>query len=317
MDEFELIARYFTPLGAGGPAGEVGIGDDGAVLDLPVGERLVVVVDTLVEGVHFPPALAPADLGYRAVAVNLSDIAAMGAVPRYATLALTLPAAGADWLAAFSGGLRDALATAGTRLVGGDTTRGPLTITVQILGGLCGPALRRAGAVAGDLVCVSGTVGDAAAGLALVGTRPADPHAAWLLARFTRPTPRLALGQALRPLAHAAIDVSDGLVADLGHIMAASGCGAEIELDALPLSAALLEHCGPEQAQQHALAGGDDYELACAVPPAALAAVQAAAAACGVALHVIGRVVDGRGVVCRDAGGRVVALPRRGYRHFT
>lgn len=315
MDEFALIARYFAPLADAGADVVVGIGDDGAVVAHRGGE-LVVVVDTLVEGVHFPAGLAPAAIGHRAAAVNLSDIAAMGAVPRWATLALTLPQADPVWLAAFSQGLGAALASADVALVGGDTTRGPLTVTVQIIGVLEQPALTRGGAQAGDLIAVSGTLGDAAAGLALWATPPGDADRDWLVQRFCHPTPRLALGRALAVCAHAAIDVSDGLLADIGHILEASGCAGEIDLPALPLSAALRRHCGSEQALHHALGGGDDYELAFTLPPAALPALSAAADRA--AFTVIGRVVAGSGLRCLDAEGRV--MPRdmaTGYRHFS
>lgn len=317
MDEFELIARYFAPLEGEGDDLVVGTGDDGAVVAVST-NRLVVVVDTLVAGVHFPLATPPHAIGYRAAAVNLSDLAAMGSSPRWATLALTLPQADEHWLAGFSSGLAEALQSAATRLIGGDTTRGPLTVTVQLIGMLDGEPLTRKGAQPGDLLCVSGTLGDACAGLALHAEPPGDPQRDWLVRRFFYPQPRLALGRALVGLAHAAIDVSDGLLADVGHIMRGSACAAEIDVDALPLSPAQLSVCGREQAQAHALTGGDDYELAFTVPPAALAAVRRQARELGVDMTVIGRVQAGSGVVCRDAGGLArAAIAANGYRHFS
>jgi len=315
MDEFALIARYFAALGDAGADVLCGIGDDAALLE-PTSPRLAVVVDTLVEHVHFPSAMQPADLGFRVAAVNLSDLAAMGARPRYATLALTMPSADEDWIAAFAQGLGEALQPAGVALVGGDTTRGPLTVTVQLIGLQEGPALRRSGAQPGDLVCVSGTLGDARAALDLLAVGPVDDDQRALLQRYRRPQARLALGQALGPIAHAAIDVSDGLVADLGHIAAASAVAITIELERLPLSRALLRHCSRAQALAHAAGGGDDYELAVTVAPSRLGDAQAAAAQCGVPLSVIGQVGAGRGLRCVDGAGRDCTAAYVGYRHF-
>ncbi len=316
MDEFDLIARYFQPLAFPTPGLELGIGDDAAVFTLPPGEALVVTVDTLVEGVHFPPWFPPAAIASRLAAVNLSDLAAMGATPRYATLALTLPRAEANWLAPFANALGAALAAAGVSLVGGDTTRGPLTLTLQAMGSVpVGQALTRGGARPGDLVVVSGTLGEARAGLDVVlstlRTDADDP----LVARFIAPTPRVALGCALRGLAHAAIDVSDGLLADLGHIAQRSRCGARVDVARLPLSAALRERVGYSRARDFALAGGDDYELVLAVPSERLAEAERRAKDVGVPLTVIGEFVAGAGVECHDAG-HVFEPAARGYRHF-
>jgi thiamine-monophosphate kinase len=317
MDEFGLISRYFAPLEIERDDIVLGIGDDAAVLDIAAPARIVVAVDTLVEGVHFPAGMAAEAVGYRTAAVNLSDIAAMGAVPRYATLALSLPAADEAWLSGFAHGLGDALRAAEVSLVGGDTTRGALTISLQLIGIVDGAPLTRGGARPGDLILVSGTLGDARAGLDVPAQGAGTAGAAWLRERYERPQPRLALGQALRPLAHAAIDVSDGLLADLGHVMRMSACRAEVELDALPLSPALRAHCALREAQGHALAGGDDYELALCVPPAAAAAAHACAVRAGVALTAIGRISAGAGVVCRDRDGHEVRPATAGYRHFS
>jgi thiamine-monophosphate kinase len=316
MDEFSLIARYFAPLDVSRPDVLLGIGDDAAVLALPPGAHLVAAVDTLVDAVHFPRGLRADAVGYRLAAVNLSDLAAMGAQPRFATLALTLPVLDEVWLTAFAAGLARALAAADVSLVGGDTTRGPLTLTLQVLGTVQGAALTRRGAKPGDVIAVSGSLGDARAGLDMA---LADPRALTedpLLARFLWPSPRLALGAAVREVAGAAIDVSDGLLADLGHIMRQSGCGARLELERLPLSAALVAQVGLETARDHALSGGDDYELVLCIPPPRLAAAQAAAAAVAVPLTVIGEVVSGDGVRCHDSAGRDVTPAVRGYRHF-
>ncbi len=305
MDEFELIRHFFARPGGSGV--EIGIGDDGAVLAPTADMHLVQVVDTLVEGVHFPAHLSPSDIGFRAVAVNLSDIAAMGARPRWMTLALSLPQADEGWLEAFAGGLHTAAAEFGVALVGGDTTRAPIVVvTVQVSGEIePGKALRRDGARPGDTIYVSGTVGDAAAGLAgLVNGAPVRE----LLQRFTRPAARVRLGQALHGSASAAIDISDGLYGDLAKLLGASGVGGEIHLDRLPLSAALVSHVGPAARRRYALAGGDDYELcftaAGPLPDTGIVPVTA-----------IGTVTAAPGIVCRD-GGRRVPFADAGYLHF-
>jgi thiamine-monophosphate kinase len=316
MDEFDLIARYFAPLDIPSPDVIIGIGDDAAVLAWPPGEHVVVAVDTLVDGVHFPRGLRADAVAHRLAAVNLSDMAAMGARPRYATLALTLPELDEAWLAAFARGLAGALGAAGVSLVGGDTTRGPLTLSLQVLGSVAGPALSRRGAQTGDVIAVSGTLGDARAGLDLALADPAARAEHPLLARFLWPTPRLALGQGLRALAHAAIDVSDGLLADLGHVMRHSGRGAAVDVSCLPVSPALLAAVGAERAREFALSGGDDYELALCIPPAALPAAHGLARQLAVPLTEIGHVTAGSGVHCLDAQGRDLTPAARGYRHF-
>ncbi len=315
MDEFELIGRYFAPLGRSGGDVIRGIGDDAAIVQLPPGQRLVVAVDTLVEGRHFPPDIAPEALGYRAAAVNLSDLAAMAAQPRYALLALTMPTAEHAWLSAFARGFAAALSGADCVLIGGDTTRGPLTVTVQVLGTVADHALTRDAAQPGDLVLVSGTLGDARAALDVMD-RVGDADADFLRARFERPTPRLALATALAPWVHAAIDVSDGLVQDLGHIAAASAVGLEIELAKLPLSESLSRTVDAAQALVYAATGGDDYELAFTVAAAQLDRVLATAASAGERVSVIGRVCEGSGVRCFGADGRQVVPAQPGYRHF-
>ena len=317
MDEFSLIERFFKPLCREGAPLTVGIGDDAAVYAVDAGTALVCAVDTIVAGVHFPTTLDAADIAYRAVAVNLSDIAAMGAEPLFATLALTLPEPNEDWLARFAVGLGDGLAYGRVNLIGGDTTRGSLTVTMQVTGRVDGQAMTRAGARTGDLVCVSGTLGDAAAGLEILlqegGT---GRHRAALVERFCRPTPRLALGRAMRPLAHAAIDISDGFIADIGHIAKQSGCAVKIEVDALPLSPALCDGRTRVQALELAATAGDDYELGLVIAPADRESALAAAADCGVRLTVVGRVSTGSGVTCSGADGAKLDLDRRGYRHF-
>jgi thiamine-monophosphate kinase len=313
LDEFEIIARYFS--GHEGSRVLLGIGDDAAVID--VREPIVVTVDTLVAGVHFPPDLAARSIGHRALAVNLSDIATMGAKPRWATLALTLPEAQEAWLEGFAAGFFALAEQFGVGLVGGDTTRGPLTMSVQLIGTLTGERfLRRGGGRVGDDVYVTGTLGDAAGALPLLARGGARTTAeAALIERFEYPMPRVAAGIALAALARAAIDVSDGLVADLGHICEQSGCGAHVDIERLPLSEALAAVYGPQRATDFALAGGDDYELCFTAAPERAPAVAAALEASAVRLTRIGWLVAGAGVTCYRAG-HPVPIDASGYKHF-
>ncbi len=302
--EFTLIDRCFKR-----PARHavLGVGDDAALLAPQAGQELVVSKDLLVEGTHFLPDAAPQDLGWKSLAVNLSDLAAMGATPRWALLGLALPAADEAWAESFARGFFACADAFEVDLVGGDTTRGPRTISVTILGEVpAGEALRRDGARAGDEVWVSGRPGRAARGLShllgqhtLSGTEKDD-----CLAALLRPQPRVALGLALRGLASAAIDVSDGLLADLGHVLHASRVGAE--LDSLPAGA-----------DADYLAGGDDYELAFTAPPGVAGSLRQLATAIGVPLTRIGRVQAGSGLTVRDAAGRDVTPARLGYDHFS
>ncbi len=319
IGEFELIDRYFARPGAGGRGVVLGIGDDAALLELPAGCELVAAVDTLVAGRHFPPGTPPRASGHRALAVNLSDLAAMGATAAWATLALTLPAAEERWLSQFAAGLLNLADAHGVSLVGGDTTAGPLTISVQLLGHVPrGTALRRGGGQAGDLLAVTGTLGDSGAGLALVsGTQPmpSEAHARELIERFEYPAPRTAFGGAARGIASAAMDISDGLVGDLPKLAAASGVAARVEIERLPLSAALRAAASARQALDWALAAGDDYELLLAVPPRRWPQLAALAAAANLPLAVIGELGSGTGVSW-TMQGRPYAAPERGFDHF-
>jgi thiamine-monophosphate kinase len=278
LGEFELIDRFFREAGCRRGDVVLGVGDDGAILRPPEGFDLIAVSDTLVEGVHFPAGAPARSVGHRALAVNLSDIAAMGAVPAWSLLALTLPRSDEAWLKEFAEGFSILALEHEVGLVGGDTTRGPLMIGVQVIGFVPhGVALRRAGGRPGDLICVSGTPGDAAAGLALLAPRrvpdiaPDTTSREALRARFEYPTPRLELGRQLLDVATACIDVSDGLAGDIGKLAAASGCAAIIDLERLPRSSALaaLVRDGvfeEREVLRFMLAGGDDYELAFTVP---------------------------------------------------
>lgn len=307
--EFDLIARIRRRVATRGDVA-LGIGDDCALLAPPPGMQLAVTMDTLNAGVHFPADTAPADIGWKALAVNLSDLAAMGAQPAWCTLALSLPQADVAFVDGFCDGFFALAQQHGIALVGGDTTRGPLAVTLTAHGFVpMGAALRRDGARAGDEVWVSGTLGDAAGALAQwqAGRAIAPP----LRARLDRPTPRVALGLALRGIASACIDVSDGLLADLAHIARASGVGAEIEVDALPASPALREAFAVDAMRRLQATGGDDYELCFTAPAVQREAVQALAARLGLALTRIGRIVEGNGVHCASLDA---CAP--GYQHF-
>ena len=315
MDEISLIRRFWEPLGEAvrHPAVREGIGNDGAVIRCEAGEDTVVAVDTLVEGVHFPASIDPSALGWRVLAVNLSDLAAMGAEPVCYTLALTLPRADEDWLAAFSAGLRSLSTRYGVQLVGGDTTRGPLTVTIQVQGRVpSGRSLRRGGARPGDRICVSGALGSAGEALNWLDER-AD-HSAEVkavLERYFYPEPRLALGNWLLERGVAAIDVSDGLVSDLGQLLG-DGCGARVNYRALPVTRE-LEALAGDRARELAASAGDD-EL-CFLWPSALGALPDTSDE-GLPLTVIGEVEAEPGVRLMD-GGRCVELASPGYSHFS
>ena len=317
MGEFELIRNYFAaaPCAQGGEGVALGIGDDCALLDVPFGEQLAISTDTLVAGVHFADSCDPFLLGQRSLAVAASDLAAMGATPLAFTLALTLPSVTADWLQAYARGLNLMAQACGLRLIGGDTTRGPLCLTLTVFGRVpTGQALTRSGARPGDLLCVGGELGNAAGALPLVlGQRSAQPMISEpLLAHYWSPQPQLALGQALRGKATSALDISDGLLADCGHIALASKVGLEIELDRVPISLALEEFLGAGDAQQAALSGGDDYVLAFTLPALELPTLLAD----GWPIHVIGRAVEGQGVGLLDEHGQDITPSVRGYQHF-
>ena len=317
MGEFELIRNFFAaaPCARGGEGVALGIGDDCALLDVPFGEQLAISTDTLVAGVHFADPCDPFLLGQRSLAVAASDLAAMGATPLAFTLALTLPAVEADWLQAFARGLNLMAQGCGLRLIGGDTTRGPLCLTLTVFGRVPrGQALTRSAARPGDLLCVGGELGNAAGALPLVlGQRSATPAIAEpLLAHYWSPQPQLALGQALRGKASSALDISDGLLADCGHIAQASKVRLLIENDRIPVSLALQEFLGDAGAQQAALSGGDDYVLAFTLAAVELPTLLAD----GWPIHVIGRVVEGQGVGLLDVDGRDITPTIRGYQHF-
>ncbi len=325
LDEFALIARLFAPLAAGSP-GALGLTDDAALIDGPDGWQWAVTADAIVAGVHFLSDDPPELIARKLVRVNLSDLAAMGAKPAFMLLCACFPVdVGGGWLDRFASGLKTDCETFGVALIGGDTvaTPGPLTLALTALGQVAKDhSLLRSNARSGDDIWVSGSIGDAALGLLVArhggGTLP-EEAAAFLLERYRLPRPRIALGQALVGLVHAAMDVSDGLVADLGHICDASGLGAEIEAARLPRSpaaeAALAAGLG--QGPVTLMTGGDDYELLFTAAPEAAAALMALSARLDLRLTSIGRMIDGAGVRVVGPDGAALDLSSAGYRHFT
>jgi len=313
--EFDLIARIRQRTATRDDV-VVGIGDDAAILSVPPGKRLVVAMDTLNAGVHFPAETTPADIGWKSLAVNLSDLAAMAATPAWCTLSLSLPQPDEAWLDGFLDGFLELAVHHDVTLIGGDTTRGPLSICVTAHG-LVDPrgALLRSAARVDDDLWVTGTLGDAAAALRKwQSQRPVGPL---LRARLDRPTPRVAAGLALAGIAHACIDVSDGLLADLGHVCRASRVGAELDVDALPASDALIAEFDPATRRELQVAGGDDYELCFTAPKTARLAVRDAMDACDVSVTRIGRITgDAGNILLRDAAGATWPPPRAGYVHF-
>ncbi len=322
--EFELIARYFKPLAT--MAGALGLGDDAALLRPRAGEEYVVTTDLVAERIHFLPDDAPRSVARKALRVNLSDLAAKGAQPLGYLVALALPANWTEaWVRAFAAGLKADQSLYGIGLLGGDTSRaaGGLTIAITAIGRLpAGSMVHRAGARPGDMIFVSGTIGDAALGLRIrqgsLEAAAAGRGAKHLLDRYLHPQPRVDLAPVIRGHASAAMDVSDGLVGDLGHICEESGVAAEIDATAVPLSRGAAALVGSDPAcLTTALTGGDDYEIVAAVPPARAVAFQRDAARAGVPVTFIGRIVKGKGgPVVLGAEGRPLALARSSYDHF-
>jgi thiamine-monophosphate kinase len=315
--EFDLIKRHFTRPAANAV---LGVGDDCALVDVTNGMDLAVSVDTMVSGTHFFPDVNPENLGHKALAVNLSDIAAMGAMPYWAMLALTLPNVDHEWLSAFAKGFFDLAQEYNVSLIGGDTTRGPsLVMTVTIMGEVpAGAALRRSGAKPGNDVWVSGNVGDAALAVAhrygRIVLEAADYQEAVM--RLYEPSPRVALGQALRGLATAAIDISDGLLADLTHICRLSEVGATVDLNSVPVSSIGLKHINSDEGRNAILAGGDDYELCFTAHPNSRDSIEDLTEVLGIPITRIGQVKRGKGVSLLGSDGKAVKIDGRGYDHF-
>jgi len=314
--EFDLIARHFT---RATPGAVLGVGDDCALLAPSPGMQLAVSTDMLLEGRHFSPQDSPAGLGHKSLAVNLSDLAAMGATPRWATLAIALPEANDAWLTAFARGFFRMADQHGIELVGGDTTRGALTVSITVIGEVPpGQALRRDGARPGDDVWVSGTLGAAAMALAYRQGRlfMEQIDAAKVLPALYLPTPRIELGIALRGIASSAIDISDGLLGDLGHILERSQVGAVVEFAALPMLPVAQTYLHENVARDCMLAGGDDYELCFTAAAERRDAVQAAAQSAGVAVTRIGSITAESGLAVIDADGQPIPIDHTGYDHF-
>ncbi|MEO8417122.1 MAG: thiamine-phosphate kinase [Methylophilaceae bacterium] len=314
--EFDLIRRHFT---RPAPQALLGIGDDAALLSVTTGMELAVSADMLVAGTHFFTDADPYSVGWKSLAVNISDMAAMGAVPKWATLAIALPQADENWVAAFASGFFACAAQYQVDLIGGDTTRGPLTISVQIMGEVpSGRALRRSGAKAGDEIWVSGTLGNAALALAVLQGRftLSKGELATCLPALHTPQPRVKLGLHLRQLAHSAIDISDGLLADLGHMLECSNAGAEISLQDIPCSTVVSNHLADKQVQQMLLAGGDDYELCFTTPVENHAEIAQLAVQLALPLSCIGAISDKPGLIIRGLDNAPITMGETGFDHF-
>ena len=321
MDEFSLIKRYFELPSAESARVNAqliqGIGDDCAVLAVPNNQDLVFSLDTLVEGVHFPVDASAADIAWRVLGASVSDLAAMGATPNNFTLALTLPELSESWLQSFSENLAQAAKQYQLTLAGGDTTKGPLTLSVQVQGFVDkGTALLRSGAQVGDVICVTGSLGDSRAGLSLLGNAVSSPVHNYLLDRFYRPVPRVSTGQLLKPYASSCIDISDGLLADLAHILNRSGKGAKIDSSLLPLSAP-LQQIAADKALDWALSGGEDFELCFTLSAKNWRLLQARLAESG---HCVA--ISNIGVICDEPGLQLYRndqwhhVAAKGFKHF-
>ena len=320
MGEFELISRYFSNCGAKRADVSIGVGDDGAVLQVRDGYDLIVTTDTMVSGTHFFPDDDPRALGHKLVAVNISDLAAMGAEPTWLSLGLTLPAVDENWLSAFAAGLHETADYYQCQLIGGDTTRGPLSMTMIAKGIVPrGKALTRSGAKVGDYIYVTGTLGDAALGLKLCqGTHEVSKkHQAHILQRFHYPSARVALGQALRNIASSAMDLSDGLYSDIQHILKRSSVGASIDVAKIPLSQAVKDSCDVPTAMQLALSGGEDYELLFTVPEAKRGSLDVLLSPYGVAVTCIGRITGVAGKLELKQSEQPFTYQHNGFVHFS
>jgi thiamine-monophosphate kinase len=319
LGEFDLIQKYFLSSGYRNDV-SLGVGDDCAIVSIPEGRQLAVTTDTLVDGVHFPSNTTPRDIAHKAIAVNLSDLAAMGAEPAWLTLALSLPHVNEDWIKSFSEEFKATTEKYNVQLIGGDTTRGPLSITVQAMG-LVDPEhiMHRDAARSGDAIYVSGTLGDAATGLSILQRKQAaDENEAWLIDRLNRPDPRVELGVKVAEYCKCAIDISDGLAADLGHILAASHCGATVYKDRIPLSHQLVEYSinRDEVDWQLVLAGGDDYELCLVVSPDTESKLIKVSSEISLPLTRIGVIEEHGLLTFVDETGTQTLLDHHGYEHF-
>ena len=319
VSEFDIIDQYFKPKLSRSDV-TVGVGDDCAVLDVPAGSQLVSTIDTLISGIHFPADTSAQDIVCKSIAVNLSDLAAMGATPSWMSLAISLPVVDAHWLEQFSTALHSALAKYEVELIGGDTTKGDLSISIHAMGFVeKGKAMLRSNAKPGDLIYVSGYLGDAALGLAIHQKKiNAVEDADYFLQRLNRPVARVALGQHLKEFCSCAIDISDGLFSDLNHILKSSGCGARINTDRLPLSAPARQLLAIDNIniKPHELMSGDDYELCFTVPEKNIEHIQAISKQLDIALSCIGSIDDSKQLICFDGESNLVDITKSGFNHF-
>jgi len=316
--EFDVIDQYFKSDFLRDDV-SVGIGDDCALLDVPQNKQLVTTTDTLISGVHFPAETNPEDIASKVLAVNLSDLAAMGAQPTWITLALTIPAVDHQWLEAFSISFHRELKQYNVQLIGGDTTKGPLSITVQAMGTVDkNKSMLRSNAKSADLIYVSGCLGDAALGLMLHQKKTTSINASYFIGRLNRPDARVELGQALTEYCNCAIDISDGLFADLGHILESSGCGAEVILNKIPVSTQMQNYLANEDTKVgiHKLMRGDDYELCFTVSKDKGADIQKLGEQLNIPLTCIGIITEGEGMTFIN-NGKVVYVKSSGFNHFT
>ncbi len=315
MPEFDIIDKYFKSIPINRKDVVLGIGDDCAILEIPENCQLVTSTDTLISGVHFPKETSAKDIGYKALAVNLSDLAAMGAEPAWASLALTLPDEDYHWLEKFVEGFSNLAAQHNVQLIGGDTTKGPLSITVQIYGFIQkGKTLRRDCAKAGDLVYVTGVIGDAGLGLKKIFNKLENLNKC--VQQLNRPVPRIEIAQALTNVSCCAIDISDGLLADLGHITKESQCAAVIELEKIPTSKELKSHYKNNIDWQQVITSGDDYELCFTINKDNQYKLNKIQNSFGVPLTCIGKIEKGQGVRSVDSNGRELNISSQGYSHF-
>ena len=321
MQESEIIAKFFN-LSQAISAEDVliGIGDDAAVVNIPNDQQLVLSIDTLTEDIHFPTHTAAFDIGYKAAAVNLSDLAAMGALPKWITLALSLPQFDEQWLQQFSDGLFTLLNQYAVKLIGGDITRGPLSMTLQAHGFVpTGKAILRSTAAPGDIIYVSGELGSATLALHVLQKKVelAATDLTNILPALNRPAPQVALGLALRGIATAMLDVSDGLLNDLPKILAASNCGAELDLQKLPLNKVLLDLLGAQVAAQYAFIGGDDYQLCFTVPPSKQTIIAALATELNIRLTEIGKINNKNELILLNSALTYAELTADSFQHFS
>ena len=316
MNEFEIIEQFFLPVSPENKDVLCDIGDDAAVVRVDAG-NYAISTDTLVESIHFPKDVLPENLGYKVASVTLSDLAAIGAIPKFATVALTMPEVEKSWLKRFTSGLSNCLGRYGCLLIGGDTTRGPLVITLQAVGFVEGKILKRSGAKVGDLVGVTGYLGDARAALDFLGEVNLSEDIEHVLSRYFRPTPRLDFSTKAQKYINSAIDISDGLIADLEHLAHASKVRLEVDLEELPVSSSLNALFSRDIVTEYAASGGDDYELAFTVPEEHLKILKKIGKELDLKISVIGKVVEGEDVVCLDGQGNLIQSGyKKGYRHF-